>query len=64
MDLKNEIKEKKYKFNGKDLKPLIEIVENYVFTVDNFIKMFLILLRIISNIPEIMMGELGCGKNL
>jgi len=34
----------------------------YVFTLDNFLKMQLILLRINSNIPVIMMGETGCGK--
>ena len=62
LDLKNEIKGKIFNFNGKDLKPLIEIVENYVFTADNFIKMVLILLRIRANIPVIMMGETGCGK--
>ena len=39
-----------------------EIVGEYVFTADNFIKMILILLRIRENIPVIMMGETGCGK--
>jgi len=41
---------------------LEEIVGNYVITPDNFIKMILILLRLRSNIPVIMMGETGCGK--
>ena len=41
---------------------LEEIAGNYVFTADNFVKMALILLRIRSNIPVIMMGETGCGK--
>ena len=41
---------------------LEEIAGNYVFTADNFVKMILILLRIRSNIPVIMMGETGCGK--
>ena len=41
---------------------LEEITGNYVFTADNFAKMALILLRIRSNIPVIMMGETGCGK--
>jgi len=36
--------------------------KGYVFTSDNFLKMQLILLRINSNIPVIMMGETGCGK--
>ena len=44
------------------LEKLKEISGNYVFTADNFIKMVLILLRIRSNIPVIMMGETGCGK--
>ena len=41
---------------------LKEICHNYIFTADNFLKMVLILLRIKSNIPVIMMGETGCGK--
>ena len=43
-------------------KSLEEITGNYVITADNFVKMVLILLRIRSNIPVIMMGETGCGK--
>ena len=46
----------------KRLKSIEEIVGEYVFTADNFIKMILILLRIRENIPTIMMGETGCGK--
>ena len=42
--------------------PLSEISKDYVFTVDNFIKMCLILIRLRANIPVIMMGETGCGK--
>ena len=45
-----------------NLKSIEEIVGEYVFTADNFIKMVLILLRIRENIPVIMMGETGCGK--
>ena len=45
-----------------NLKSIEEIVGEYVFTADNFIKMILILLRIRENIPVIMMGETGCGK--
>ena len=48
--------------NNKDLLSVEEIVGEYVFTADNFIKMILILLRIRENIPVIMMGETGCGK--
>ena len=48
--------------SNSDKKPLKEIAGNYVITADNFVKMVLILLRIRSNIPVIMMGETGCGK--
>jgi predicted AAA+ superfamily ATPase len=37
-------------------------LNGYVFTSDNFLKMQLILLRVNSDIPVIMMGETGCGK--
>ena len=36
--------------------------EGYEFTVDNFVKMVLIFLRIRANIPLILLGETGCGK--
>ena len=41
---------------------LNNIVDSYVFTADNFIKLMLILIRIRSKIPIILMGETGCGK--
>ena len=41
---------------------LEKIVDKYILTPDNFVKMALILLRIRANIPVIMMGETGCGK--
>ena len=47
------------KFNNEQKK---EILGNYVYTPDNFIKVILILLRIRVKIPVIMMGETGCGK--
>ena len=51
------------KFEKKDRKiSLMEMTSNYVITVDNFIKMCLILIRIRANVPIIMMGETGCGK--
>ena len=50
------------KQHNQNLKTIEEIVGEYVFTADNFIKMVLILLRIRENIPVIMMGETGCGK--
>ena len=55
-------RDKNAQTNNKDLKSIEEIVGDYVFTADNFIKMILILLRIRENIPTIMMGETGCGK--
>ena len=58
LDIKNPVK----KGTKSEYKSLEEIAKNYVFTADNFVKMVLILLRIRSNIPVIMMGETGCGK--
>ena len=40
-----------------------EILGNYVFISDNFIKIILIIMRIQTNIPIIIMGESGCGKS-
>ena len=37
-------------------------LKNIVFTLDNFIKLILIYLRIRANIPIILMGETGVGK--
>ncbi|KAG4089111.1 hypothetical protein H8356DRAFT_1007620 [Neocallimastix lanati (nom. inval.)] len=48
--------------NGKKLRYLKDIVDNYIFTEDNFIKLLLISLRLRTNIPVVMMGETGCGK--
>jgi len=36
--------------------------KGYEFTIDNFVKMILIYLRIRANVPLILMGETGCGK--
>ena len=36
--------------------------EGYEFTVDNFVKMVLIYLRIRAEVPLILLGETGCGK--
>ena len=58
LDIKNPVK----RGTNSDWKSLEEITGNYVITADNFVKMVLILLRIRSNIPVIMMGETGCGK--
>ena len=48
--------------NNQHLKSIEEIVGEYIFTEDNFIKMILIFLRIRENIPVITMGDTGCGK--
>ena len=58
----DKLNKNKNKNSKTDLKTIEEIVGEYVFTSDNFIKMILILLRIRENIPIIMMGETGCGK--
>ena len=62
LNIKNPIDNSDKEMHNKDLKTIEEIVGEYVFTADNFIKMVLILLRIRENIPIIMMGETGCGK--
>ena len=62
LSIKNPIYNSDKNGENKDLKSIEEIVGDYVFTADNFIKMILILLRIRENIPIIMMGETGCGK--
>ena len=62
LDIKNAVDNSDKEDFNKNLKTIEEIVGEYVFTADNFIKMVLILLRIRENIPVIMMGETGCGK--
>ena len=62
LNIKNPIYKSDKNEQNKEYKPIEEIVGDYVFTADNFIKMILILLRIRENIPIIMMGETGCGK--
>ena len=37
-------------------------LRGYEFTIDNFVKMILIYLRIRAKVPIILMGETGCGK--
>ena len=39
-----------------------KLLNNYIFTPDNFIKLILVILRIKAKIPIIIMGETGCGK--
>ena len=61
LDLKNPVINAEKNNDDKYLS-LEEITKNYAITPDNFIKMILILIRIRSKIPVIMMGETGCGK--
>ena len=58
LEVKNTVKKSE---NQKKVS-MEEIAGDYVFTPDNFVKMVLILIRIRSGIPVIMMGETGCGK--
>ena len=48
--------------NGLSNKEIKEIIGNYIYTPDNFIKVILILMRLRAKVPVIMMGETGCGK--
>ena len=45
-----------------DITDIKEKMENYEFTMDNFVKMVLIYLRIRAKVPLILLGETGCGK--
>ena len=49
-------------YKGKKLEYLKDIVDNYVFTEDNFVKLILISLRLRANVPVVLMGETGAGK--
>ena len=61
LDLPNDIEKDKGEF--KSLLSILEDKDNkYIITNDNFKKMVLIIYRIKSNIPVIIMGEKGCGK--
>ena len=62
--LENEIDYTQYYtyYKEKYWQSIDEIVDSYIFTSDNFIKLILIITRIKSNLPVILMGETGCGK--
>ena len=47
-----------------DIKPnyILDVPEGYVFTPDNYFKMVMINIKILANVPVILMGETGCGK--
>ena len=67
-----EVKEKKLEYFISNLKKIMSLDESieeikkmigeYKITEDNYKKMILILFRIFTNIPVILMGETGCGK--
>ena len=59
LDIRNPV----YKEEKNYLISLEEICGDYVFTINNFIKFVLILLHISSNIPIIIMGDIGVGIN-
>ena len=63
LNLENELDKDK-----EDKKSLLYIldykIENFIMTNDIYNKMILLLYRIKSNIPFIIMGETGCGKTL
>jgi len=46
----------------KEIKNKNKHFKGYVFTNDNFVKMYLLIMRIRAQIPTIIMGETGCGK--
>lgn len=50
------------KLNSLSKEEIKGLVQNYVFTSDNMLKMMMIALRIQATIPVIVMGETGCGK--
>ena len=57
------IKEIKKVFNNNSSEKQIKnLIQHYVFTEDNFIKLLFILSRIRAKMPIILMGETGCGK--
>ena len=62
MNINNPVYNENKDQNKPEIKPIEEIVGDYIFTSDNFVKMILILLRIRANILVIMMGETGCGS--
>ena len=46
----------------ESIEEIEKIIGEYKVTEDNYKKMILILFRIFTNIPVILMGETGCGK--
>ena len=48
--------------NNESINSIKKLIQHYVFTEDNFIKLLFILSRIRAKTPIILMGETGCGK--
>lgn len=46
----------------KELYEKVPKLKFYKITIDNFYKMCLIILRVLSGVPSIVMGESGVGK--
>ena len=46
----------------EDTEEIAKKLRSYVFNVDNFFKMILILIRLRAGVPILIMGETGCGK--
>ena len=53
---------RKIKLRTGEYTDIKTILDSYVFTMDNFLKMILVILRLRAKIPVILMGETGCGK--
>jgi hypothetical protein len=49
-------------FNNSEEFEFIHMDSEYVLTPDNYLKMNLIYLKALANLPIILMGETGCGK--
>lgn len=63
LNLRNCITEEEKQKQNSKLDSIESIVGSYIFTADNYIKMVMILLRIRSRIPVIMMVRLDVGKH-
>ena len=62
-NLKNPVTDEEYNEGENQNKySLQKIIDNYVFTADNYVKIILIYLRIKARIPVILVGETGSGK--
>ena len=62
IQLRNLYPKKYIEYHDKKWQSIDEIVDSYIFTSDNFIKLILIITRIRADLPVILMGETGCGK--